>query len=385
MTRSVPHLSMARVVGALTGALVLSTSFLLPGPLAVTPASAAGCSALDVTPLGGQAPSALLVTAPSALTGQELQAGDVSLSQAGEPVELRSMRRLAASRVDVAMVVDTGGSAPDATAERARRLALAFLADLPPGVRVSVVSGGNDPKVLSALSADRAQALMAVRRAGRSAGPAGVNAVALAADVLTTTEARSRHVVLISTGRGDSRGDIVQAVRALDQSGTRLHAVGIGRPVQRAWRGQCPSVVGAGQAAAAGSLLALRVTESYEVVPVRADPSVPLTVRLHSGVVDVSAQARALGPVTAVRGTRLEGPQPTGAGRGVGGWLLVGLAVVAALVLGVVLLSPLALRGSARPSHASLFTERHVILLPPELPAEQPDPPEPSPKRPPVV
>jgi hypothetical protein len=376
---------MANAVGALTGALVLSTIFLLAGPLAVSPASAAGCAVLDVTPLGGQAPSAILVTAPSALTGQELQVGNVSLSQRGEAVELRSMRRLAASRVDVAMVLETGGSAPDSTADRARRLALAFLADLPRGVRVAVVSAGNDPKVLSALSADRAQALVAVRRAGRSAEPAAVNAVALAADVLKTTEARSRHVVLISRGRGDSRGDIVQVVKALDQSGTSIHAVGLGRPVQRAWGEQCPSVVGAGQAAAAGSLLALRVTGTYEVFPVRADPSLPLTVRVHSGVVDVSAQTRALGAVTAVRGTRIEGPQPTGAGQGVDGWLLAGLAVVVALVLGLVLLSPLATRGRAQPSQTNLFTERHVILLPPGPPAEQPDPPEASPKQPPVV
>jgi hypothetical protein len=351
---------------------------LLVGPPASAQVSATECSALGVQPYGDPPPSSILVTAPTALLGQELRASNVTLSQRGEPVKLRSVQRLDASRVDLAIVLDTGASAPDSVSARARRFAVSFLGDLPPGIRVAVVSAGSNPKVLSGLSADRQQALTAVRQATRSDQHAGVESVVLAGDLLTARPARSRHVVLVSTGRsGGSQPDIAKTKAALDGQGIKVHVVGIQGPAERSWGSHCPATVRAGQVAAAGSLLAIRVIETYEVVPEQADPSAPMTVRVRSGAVDASAQIRSLGPVTAVRGTRIPGPEPTGSGPGTWVWILVGLAALAmAVVLRSLRLAAAAPLGRRARSRTRWHTERHVILLPQSPPSDPPDPPE---------
>jgi len=380
MKRSAPACeALGRLVGTLAGVLLLGSIPPLVGLPATAQVSATGCSALGVERYGDPPGSAVLVTAPTALRGQELQASNVTLSQRGEPVKLRSVQRLDASRVDLAIVLDTGASAPDSAFARARRFAVSFLSDLPAGLRVAVVSAGSNPKVLSGLSADRQRALTAVRQARRSSRHAAVEGVALAGDLLTAGPARSRHVVLISTGRSDaSRREFVQVRTSLDERGVKVHAVGMRGPVERSWGSQCPAAVSAGQEEAAGSLLALRVAETYEVVAGEADSSAPMTVRVRSGAVDASAQIRSLAPDTAVRGTRIPGSEPTGSGPGSWVWILAGAAVVAvALVAGLLRLAPVNPPGRRSRPRPNLFAETHSILLPQE-PSDPPDPPLPG-------
>ena len=124
----------------------------------------------------------------------------------------------------------------------------------------------------------RARALLAVRQASRSAGHAGVDGVALAGGLLAADSGRSRHVVLISTGTDDaSKSDIAQVLTTLDARGISLHPVSVRGSLGPSWGGQCPPTVRAGQEAAASSLLASRVAETYELVVPRADPSAPMT------------------------------------------------------------------------------------------------------------
>src|SRR5687767_6592847 len=197
-----------------------------------SPASAAACHALVAKPLGERSNASVVVTIPTALIGQDLHASNFTLRQGGTPVPLRSAQRLGAARVDLALVLDTAASAPDPAYTRARRLGASVLRALPPGVRVAIVSGGRNPSVLSALGAPRERALVAVWRAGRFGGHAGIDGVALAADLLVTGSERSRHVVLISTGSdNESQRDAAQVLSTLDERGTNLHAVSVRGPV----------------------------------------------------------------------------------------------------------------------------------------------------------
>lgn len=354
-----------RLIGSGARLLVLSSILLTLLTLSIgSPASAAACHALVVKPLGERSPGSVLVMIPTALVGEDLHAGNFTASQGADPVVLQSARPLGAARLDVAIVLDTAASAPDPAYARARRLGASFLGALPPDVRVAVVSGGRSPTVLSPLTAPRERALMAVRQAGRSDGHAGVDAVALAGDQLSTGSERSRHVVLISTGNGEaSQRDRAQVVSTLDKRGINLHAVGVRGDVEPSWGGQCPRTVATGQEAAAGSLLARRISDTYELVPSRADPSGPMTVRVRSGQVDASAEIAFIGPDTAVRGSRIEGPDEAGSENGMTTWILAGaIGVAVALVLLLYRLLP------AMPTGGSL---RHRTNRPRWLPLVQ--------------
>ena len=357
--------------------LLVSALLLLVGVPGASQAAASSCQALAVKRLGEPSTSSVLVTVPTALLGQELEASNFTVSQRVEPVDMRSVQRLAASRVDLAIVLDTAASAPDPAVVRARRFAAALLDNLSPEVRVAVVSGGWEPRVITGLTAPRARALLAVRQASRSGGHAGVDGVARAGGLLAADSNRSRHVVLISTGTDDaSKPDIAQVRTTLDAQGISLHPVSVRGSLGPSWGGQCPPPVRAGQEAAAGSLLASRISETYELVAPRADPSAPMTVRARSGPVDASAQLAGLPAETAVRGTKIEGPGPAGSRRGVNLWILAGLLVVVlTLGLGLLRLSP-GFPGRSGGSPSSWFEDTHTILRPrPPSPESPPRPP----------
>jgi hypothetical protein len=364
-----------RACAALVGAALLP---LVTFP-AVSSATASSCQALVVNRVGEPSASSVLVTMPTALLGQQLLASDFTVWQRVEPVPVRSVQRLPASRVDVAIVLDTAASVPDEAVARAQRLAASLLRNLPPDVRVAAVSGGGSPTVISGLSQPRAHALQAVREAGRSDGHAGADAVARAGGLLAADADRSRHVVLVSTGSDDaSKRDIGQVRTTLDARGISLHPVSVRGSLEPSWGGQCPPPVRAGQEAAAGSLLASRVSETYEIVAPRADPSVPMTVRARSGPVDASAQLAVLpAGKTAVRGTKIEGPGSAGSEQRAL-WILAGLlALSVALGLGLVRLSP-SLPGHSARSRSSWFPGTRTIVLPPRPrgPTSPPAPPD---------
>jgi hypothetical protein len=369
-----------RLIGLRAGALVVCSVLVsLAGLPAAAHAAASACHVLVVKPVGDQSPSSVLVTVPTALIGQELDAGNFTVSQGAESVEVQSVQRLADSRVDVAIVLDTAASAPDPAFARAQRFADSFLDALPPDVRVAVVSGGQNPTVLSDLSASRPGALLAVRQATRSPGHAGVPGVALAGDLLTAGPDTSRHVVLISTGTdGASQRGLTPVLSRLDDRGINVHAASVRGALAPPWGGQCPPTVGAGQEAGAGALLASRVSETYELVVAPPDPSAPVTVRVRSGPVDASAQLAALLAGTAVRGTRIEGDDPAGSGPGRILWVLGGLLLVAlALGLGLYRLSP-GLPGRSERPPSGWFEDTHTILLPPGPPSPESPPPPPN-------
>jgi hypothetical protein len=336
------------------GAVVIGSALLpLVGLPAASPAAASSCQALVVKRVGEPPASSVLVTVPTALLGQELRSSNFTVSQPGESAVLSSVQRLAASRVDLAIVLDTAASAPDPAVARARRFAASLVDNLSPDVRVAVVSGGWSPTVMSGLNAPRAHALRAVRQAGRSVGHAGVEGVALAARLLAAGANQSRQVVLVSTGSDEaSQRDFAPMVTTLDGRGITLHPVSVRGSLGPIWGGQCPPTVRAGQEAAAGSLLASRVSETYELVAPLADPSAPMTVRARSGPVDASAQLAVLPPETAVRGTKIEGSGHALSWPGVQAWVLADLfAVAIALGLGLLWLFLGLPRRSARSDH----------------------------------
>ena len=317
-------------IGLRGGALLLCSVALTALSLPSAPgASAAACDALVVKPFRGTAQASLLVMPPTALSGQRLEQGNVTLSQPTGPVTVDSVRPLPVSQVELAIVLDTAASAPERAYTRARRLARSIVGGLPSGVRVAVVSAGGDPKVLSALSPDRDQALAAIQAAPRSGRHSARDAVALASDVLTPGEGRSAQVLLISTGPGNASGrNRADLLKTLEERGHGFGAVGANGSVDRAWGEQCPPSVGSGQVAAVGSLLTARFTGMYEVVAAGADPSAPLTMRVRSGAVDVRAQIAPVAAEAAVRGVRVERQEQNDSGPD-RLWLVTALCVVA--------------------------------------------------------
>jgi hypothetical protein len=357
--------------------LIASTLLPLVGVAAASPVAASSCQALVAKRAGEPPTSSVLVTVPTALLGQELQPSNFTVSQRVEPVAVHSAQRLAASRVDLAIVLDTPAAAPEPAVARARRFAAALLGNLPPDVRVAVVSGGRNPTVMSALGDPRARALLAVRQSGRTAGHGGLDGVALAGVLLGADSYRSRHVVLISTGNDDSsRSDVAAVLTRLVARGISLHPVSVRGSTGPSWGGLCPPPVRAGQEAAAGSLLASRVAETYELVVPLADMAAPISVRVRRGPVDASAQLAVLSPAgTAVRGTKIEGQAPAGSRRGLNLWILAGLLTVAtALLVDHFRRWP---SGPGPLARSSWFTDTHPIVLPPGPPSRTPPPPVP--------
>jgi hypothetical protein len=311
--------------------------------------------------------------------GEQLHEGDFLVSQDSQSVGLLSVRTLAASRVDVAIVLDTAASAPVPAYERARQFALSLLAQLPPGVRAAVVAGGSQPRVLSGVTADRERAVAAVRQASRSGGHALVDGVAVAGDLLATRSGRLRHVVVVSTGRDDgSERDLSRVRSTLDENGIGLQAVAVRGQLEPSWGDQCPPAVSGGEVRGAASLVAWRVSAAYELVAARIDDTSPVTVRVRSGDVDARAQAD-LPPVdTAVRGLRLERSQPEEPGSGMIIWVLAGL-VVLGLAAALWVYRPVPSWGRARAARFQerWFADRRVIVLPedPHRPDPLADPP----------
>ena len=173
------------------GAVVIGSALLpLMGlPAAASPAASSSCQALVVNRVGEPAASSVLVTLPTALLGQELRASNFTVSQRVEPVALHSVQRLAASRVDLAIVLDTAAAAPDPAVARARRFAASFWATCRLTFALRSCPEVRRPTVMSALSDPRARALLAVRQSRRTAGQGGLDGVALAGGLLATGSA----------------------------------------------------------------------------------------------------------------------------------------------------------------------------------------------------
>jgi hypothetical protein len=272
--------------------------------------AATGCGALLVTPRPDAPAPYFVVTVPSSLSREPLPVSALSVEQQG-PVPVASLRRLHPSKLDVAVVLDTSTDVPAGVYRRARRVVTALLDSLPDRARATVVVAGGDAVVLRPRGVPPAHASQVVRSAPRAAGHAWLDGIGLATDALPGAADRFAQVVAVTTGRDDrSLRDVLQVRSALSRRHVALSVVPVGRRAERpAWGDQCPPEVAAGQASAAGELLARRVTGRHVLVAPTAVFSSPLTVRLRSGVVDVSlavAPSATAGaePETAVRGTK---------------------------------------------------------------------------------
>jgi hypothetical protein len=281
---------------------------------------AAGCGDLSVVAIPGSHPPSLLLTAPSALSGQHLSDRWVTLRQQGRPVPVQSVRRLDAAGVDLAIVLDTAAARGDAVRRRARRVAVSLLEHLPATVRVMVVSAGGEAQILSSLSHDRVRAAAAIRTAPRAHGHAWWDGVVLAAANLPDRPDRFAQVVVVTTGPDDTSLRNPLAVRSLlERRPVLLGVTDAGtRSTGADWADRCPAEVAAvGDAAAAGALLAARVTDRHVLVAPTADLAAPMVVRVHSEQVDASVTVSAAPrpePETSVRGTKFGRPPVDSAG-----------------------------------------------------------------------
>jgi hypothetical protein len=272
-------------------------------------------------------------------------------------VKVESIDPLRPSKLDVAIVLDTAAEAPEAVYRRARSLVTALVDNLPARVRVTVISAGGTADVLSPLGTDRAESQDGITDAPRGRGHAWLDGIVHAADTLPDNPDRVAQVVVVTTGPDDASARNTQHVRSvLADRGVALSVTAAGEPGDQVLGGeQCPARV-TGQTEAAAAVLAQRLAGRYLAVAPAADLAQPLTVRVRSGQVDVSATtvpALTTGAAeTAVLGTKLgtrvpDSASTTWAPLGLG---LLAMLILAALVVPVLTTADIGARLTSRPS-----------------------------------
>jgi Mg-chelatase subunit ChlD len=132
-----------------------------------------------------------------------------------------SVRRLPAH---VLIVMDTGGEMRIVKSlERTRSVAAAVVNALRPGDSVAVMQYSNKAELIGQWTSDKGEALAAIRRSGFGLRSAFVEALRMAADVLTREPVDNRHLVLItdgtdSQGRSSAKYEAIQRLLTTDIS-----------------------------------------------------------------------------------------------------------------------------------------------------------------------
>lgn len=128
--------------------------------------------------------------------------------------------------VDITLVIDTSGSMRGAPLQEATRAASDFIGQLPDSARVSIISFGAQPQVLTAFTDSRDASKLSVNSLQARGETALWDALVEASRVTSGANSEERYIILLSDG-GDttSEQDQETAVSALTEAGAALYAI----------------------------------------------------------------------------------------------------------------------------------------------------------------
>jgi tight adherence protein B len=263
----------------------------------------------------------LTITAPAGLAARDLPADAFSVTEGGATRDAQ-VTRIAGEALQVVLVIDTSGSMRGAPLDAAKAAALGFVDALPANTAVSVVSFGDTPSVLTALSPDVDAVHAAISSLQASGETALYDGVAAGVAVFGSAPPANRSLVVLSDGgdtqstaslddvaalleAGGLRAAVVELVTSESDAGplARLAAAGHGRVV---------SATDPGALAGLYDGLATEVVNQY-VVSFRSESrgSTIVTVTVdHEGVRGSTTETLALPKATAVTPTTAAAPKP---------------------------------------------------------------------------
>lgn len=246
--------------------------------LATHPVQAAGPSVRVRSSVVRPDGSVQAVVAVSGLpAGKGLRASDFAVTDTGGTVSDLTVKNLATAGVQalsVALVIDTSGSTAGRPIADARAAADGFLAGLPKGTTVSVISFGATVKLLRAPSTDVAGARAVLRSLNASGNTALYDALVFGARVLGRTKGQ-RNLVLFSDGKDTaSRATAREGTTALRTAKASTTVVGLrtgdydGKTlaaVAKATAGSVVEVAGSAALAGAFATVARDLSSQYEL------------------------------------------------------------------------------------------------------------------------
>jgi tight adherence protein B len=154
---------------------------------------------------------------------------DIRVTENGSPVSILTVRPLIESgqEIDVVLAIDTSRSIQGAPLQAAIAAARAFLAGLPEGVAVGVVTFSDQVRVVLQITADRAAVLRALDSIKTTqAGTALYDAVEEAAGMFAGSA--QRNILLLTDGKDfGSRNDLPAAVAAAQRAHAATFTIGL--------------------------------------------------------------------------------------------------------------------------------------------------------------
>jgi len=206
--------------------LVLAVIAVAAGGILAVPAHAAPApvpASLSDTEVTGSSVRTVL-TLPAAVDAATIEAGSVSVTLGGKPVNVTVTQVQQESRAAL-IVIDTSGSMGEPGIAAAARAAQAYLAVVPADVRVGLVTFSDTAHLLVAPTLDRsavARMLPTLRAKGETALYDG-----LAVGLKGLGRSGSRSLILLSDGADtSSRSDLAATLKAINTSGIRVEVVG---------------------------------------------------------------------------------------------------------------------------------------------------------------
>jgi tight adherence protein B len=149
----------------------------------------------------------LQLTLPSGLVGESEPAPLFTVRENGRGVEVIGVESSDAAAVDVVLVIDASGSMEGKSMDAAKDAAKAFIGQLRPGSRVSIVSFADKPKVLTPLTTDENVLTSSISGLKAKGETALYDALSMAAKEAARAGVNRPIVVLLSDG-----GDTVSRV-----------------------------------------------------------------------------------------------------------------------------------------------------------------------------
>jgi tight adherence protein B len=358
-------------VKRLAGAIVFLTIAIAWTGAAASGARAAGAAreslrvvAVDVD----AAPEVTLTVAlPSSFSGRPLTSDNFQARESGKPRPVR-VTGLPTDPMDVVLVIDTSGSMRGAPLDSAKAAAQAFLAELPPSVRVSITGFGDRPYQAIGFTEDRGALAAAIANLEARGETALYDAVGEGLVALTGS---ARHaMVVLSDGKDTSSRAGVDAVSS-QLGATTLSFYGVALQSPEADLSGLDRLAGAAGGTVVPASDPVKLSDAYRSVgaelsslyrvtfPTTGAGSTGFVVTVRDGDRRATGSARASLPVGAVptpapARIRAEiAPDPGLAGEG---WVLA--AGLVAVFLGLV--AAVALIAVPREARSQISTGRRV-------------------------